>query len=358
LLLTILRQPTRLAHLTLAEFDLLLRQADCANLLATLYYLADEHGVLAALPDGPREQLLWAHVLAERHNQAVYWEVRLIQKALAELALPLLLLKGGAYATAGLPPARGRLFSDIDILVPLARLPQVEAALMMAGWISTQHDAYDQRYYREWMHELPPMRNVQRSSVIDVHHAILPRTAACHPDSALLLAAAQPVAGQAGLQVLAPADMVLHSATHLFSDGEFDKGLRDLWDLHCLLRHFAATPGFWDSLPARARQLELDRFLYYALRHASALLGTPVPAAVMADLAASAPPWYQRRLMDGLLGRALLPDHSSCRSTSTSLARFALYVRGNWLRMPPWRLARHLFHKAFLSPRKARETAA
>lgn len=32
-----------------------------------------------------------------------------------------------------------------------------------------------------------------------------------------------------------------------------------------------------------------------------------------------------------------------------------LYVRGNWLRMPPLLLARHLFHKAFLSPR---ETAA
>jgi hypothetical protein len=27
-----------------------------------------------------------------------------------------------------------------------------------------------------------------------------------------------------------------------------------------------------------------------------------------------------------------------------------LYVRGNWLRMPPLLLSRHLFHKAFLSP--------
>jgi hypothetical protein len=358
LLLTVLRQPTRLAQLSLAEFDLLLRQADCANLLATLYYLAEEAGVLAAMPDGPREQLLWAQVLAERHNQAVYWEVRLIEKALAGLGLPLLLLKGGAYATAGLAPARGRLFSDIDILVPLAKLPEVEAALMMAGWITTQHDAYDQRYYREWMHELPPMRHVQRASVIDVHHAILPRTAACHPDSALLLAAAQAIPGQPGLQVLAPADMVLHSATHLFSDGEFDKGLRDLWDLHCLLCHFGSLPGFWDGLPARARQLELDRFLYYALRHAAALLGTPVPGAVTAALAASAPPRHQRWLMEALLARALLPDHASCRTASSALARFALYVRGNWLRMPPWRLARHLFHKAFLTPRKPRETAA
>jgi hypothetical protein len=30
-----------------------------------------------------------------------------------------------------------------------------------------------------------------------------------------------------------------------------------------------------------------------------------------------------------------------------------LYVRGNWLRMPLLLLTRHLFHKAFVSPRAA-----
>jgi hypothetical protein len=46
-----------------------------------------------------------------------------------------------------------------------------------------------------------------------------------------------------------------------------------------------------------------------------------------------------------------LPVHASCEDRFSGLARFALYVRGNWLRMPPLLLARHLFHKAFLSPR-------
>src|SRR5262245_56050040 len=96
LLLSVLRQPARLAALTLAEWDLLLRQADSANLLATLYYVAEEAGVLAALPEAPREQLLWVEAVARRHMQAVHWEVRLIHKALAGLKLPLILLKGGA----------------------------------------------------------------------------------------------------------------------------------------------------------------------------------------------------------------------------------------------------------------------
>ena len=50
--------------------------------------------------------------------------------------------------------------------------------------------------------------------------------------------------------------------------------------------------------------------------------------------------------------RALLPMHSSCAGRFDGAARFALYIRGNWLRMPPLLLARHLFHKAFISPPK------
>jgi hypothetical protein len=145
---------------------------------------------------------------------------------------------------AGLPAAAGRLFSDIDILVPKARLDEVESQLMAHGWVSTHHDAYDQRYYREWMHELPPMQHLRRATVIDVHHAILPQTAAVRPDPARLRAGARAIPGAPGLYVLAPCDMVLHSATHLFSEGEYDHGLRDLFDLHRLLCHFGATePG-------------------------------------------------------------------------------------------------------------------
>lgn len=357
LLLRVLREPQQAASLAPSGWELLLRQADSANLGATLHYWLEQNGLLAqALPQA-REHLWWNSVLARRHSQATYWEIRLIGQALGGLGLPLLLLKGGAYAAAGLPPAAGRLFSDIDILVPEERLPQVEAALMANGWVSTLHDAYDQRYYREWMHELPPMTHILRQSAIDVHHTILPRTAAQRPDARLLRAAARPLAD--GTAVLAPLDMVLHSATHLFADGEFDKGLRDLWDLHRLLTHFGQhEPGFWEALPARARQLELQRFMFYGLRYSSMLLGTPVPPATLAALAPAGPPPPLLRLMDALFTRALLPHHPSCRGAGAKLADFLLYVRGNWLRMPPLRLARHLFHKAFLTPKNSHKAAA
>ena len=353
LLIEVLRQPARMAQLALAEWELLLRQALAANLTASLYCLAEEQGLLDALPAQPRRHLDWAGVLLRRHADGVRWEVARIAAALGALDAPLILLKGAAYTMAGLAAARGRLFSDIDVLLPKACIPEAEAALMMGGWVSQHHDEYDQRYYRVWMHEIPPMRHVQRGSMIDVHHAILPLTAAARPDPAKLRAASVALPGQERLRLLAPADMVLHSATHLFYDGEFDKGLRDLLDLHRLLGHFGAQAGFWEALPGRAFELELGRPLFYALRYAQKLLGTPVPDAVMAALAAAAPAAPLLVLMDALFLRALLPLHASCAGPLSRLAHGLLYLRGNWLRMPPLMLARHLFHKAYISPKPA-----
>lgn len=276
-------------------------------------------------------------------------EVERIGAALHGLDLPLILLKGAAYALADLDAGRGRLFSDIDILVPKERLHEVEAALMLHGWAGSHHDAYDQRYYREWMHELPPMTHLRRGNTIDVHHAILPETAAARPDPARLRAAALPVAGRPGLWMLAPHDMFLHSAVHLFYGGEFEHGLRDLFDLQRLACQFGAGPGFWDGLAARAAELQLARPLFYALRYLGRVLGATIPAVTLAAAEAGRPNPALLALMDALFLRALQPPLPACDDRFSRGARVALYVRGNWLRMPPLLLSRHLFHKAFIS---------
>jgi hypothetical protein len=337
--------------LSLADWDLLLRQAGSAKLLASIFFLLEERNLLERIPPQAREHLEWSRTLAERHSQAVQWEITQIRRALAEIDAPVILLKGAAYAVATLPPARGRLFSDIDIMVPKARLDEVEAALMMHGWASSHHDAYDQRYYRTWMHELPPMQHIKRMSLIDVHHAILPETAAVRPDPEKLRAAATALNWHAGLSVFAPTDLVLHSAVHLFYDGELDHGLRDLIDIHGLLRHFSSLPSFWADLPVRAHELELTRPLFYALRYATKLLHTPIPAETLAAVQIGRPNPLLLTLMDQLFMRALLPTHASCADWLAGTARFLLYIRANWLRMPPLLLAQHLFHKAFLSPK-------
>lgn len=352
MLLAALHHPTGLADLSDAQWDLLIRQGRRADVLARIGEHAWLHGAWDAVPAQPRRHLESAMKLAERQHVELGHEVRAIARALEPVGEPAVLLKGAAYVQAGLAAARGRMVSDVDILVPRQRLTEVESALMMAGWVPTNRDAYDQRYYRQWMHELPPLRHVKRGSVLDVHHAILPPTARLKPDSALLLVDTVAVGDDERIRVLARPDMVLHSAAHLFHEGELEMGLRGLVDLDALLREFGANLNFWPALQARAQRLDLEGPLYLALRYTRLLLQTPAPEGLELELKAAA----QRRgavmrpgLQDALFLRALRPAHATASDAWTPLARAILYLRGHWLRMPPALLTWHLLRKMFRS---------
>jgi len=341
-----LRDPPSVASWNLQQWEALVREARRTNLLSRLAHEVADCGLSDRVPPAPRAHLVAAQTLAQAQADAMRREVTYIRQALAKVDVEIVLLKGAAYLMAGLPAARGRLFTDVDILVPYERLPEVEAALMLHGWFATHHSAYDQRYYREWMHELPPLRHAVRTTVVDVHHAILPRTARLKPSSATLLAAARPIPGQDRLRVLSPTDLVLHSATHLFHNEELSQGLRDLADLDSLLRHFGDDPGFWNELPQRAVELDLARPLHYGVRHASRLFGTPVPDAARANIERHAPPPWLDGIVGTLYERALRPVAAGEPGLLTPLARQALFVRAHWLRMPAVLLARHLASKA------------
>lgn len=356
LLVSSVQDPAILAGLNESEWDLLIRQARVADLLARIATTCSKEGMLDRIPSQPRMHIASAAKMAERQQRELRWEVEQIREALDPIGQPVVLLKGAAYVMAGLHAAEGRMVSDVDILVPHDALVEVESALMKHGWVSAAKSAYDQRYYRTWMHELPPMRHIKRGTVIDVHHAILPTTSRLHPSSARLLARARPVSDGGSIRVLSPQDIVLHSASHLFHEGEFHHGLRDLFDIDSLVREFGSEERFWSGLVPRAHELELIRPLQYALRYASMLLGTPVPKGIQRDVEAS-PEGRKAGIflsyMDVLFVRALRPHHATASDGFTPIAHWQLYLRGHWLRMPPWLLLRHLLHKAFMRPKLA-----
>ena len=352
-LLQVVVEPERMAGLSLADWDRLLPQALRAGLMSRLAVLAAARGLVEGLPEPVRRHFSAAATAAERQRQAVAWEARMLDQALAADGVPGVLLKGAAYVMADLPPAQGRLFADVDLLVPKAALARAESTLMLHGWVSGHHSAYDQRYYRQWMHELPPMQHIRRQSNLDVHHDLLPETARLKTRPDLILAASTPLPGFASLCVPRLEDLVLHSATHLFHEGEWGHGLRDLVDLDALLRHGQARPDWWPDLLARARALNLTAPLALALRYAHRLLRTPVPREILAELGAGGRSlsWLLR---DGLFLRGFASVHPSCQLPGNGLAGFILYVRAHALRMPPRLLLPHLAYKAWqgLSPEK------
>lgn len=343
----LLRDGSAVSDMDLADWDLAIQQGRRADVLARICHDLEAAGLLSRVPERPANHLRAARILADKHARDIRWEVRCIARALRRVDGPKVLLKGAAYVMTGLPAAAGRLFTDIDLMVAKPQIGAVEQELIRNDWRFHETNAYDQHYYRTWMHQIPPLIHMLRRTVIDVHHTIVPETARPDVNTRKLFDAMVPLDGYDGFFVLAPTDMVLHSAVHLFNEGEFDHGLRDLSDMDLLLRHFGADNAFWPRLIERARELDLQRPLFYALRHAVRVLDTPVPADVMDQVAQARPGVVKLALMDALLTRGLRPHHPSCDDGFSDFARWLLYVRAHYLRMPWHLLVPHLIRKAW-----------
>src|SRR5262245_16959151 len=346
-LLEVCGNPGRACALSLDEWDLVVRAAGAAKLLATLGARLAAERLLPRLPRAVADAMESEAALARYRDQMARLELRRVARALAPLDVPIVLLKGVAYLIEGLAIAGGRLLADVDILVPRDRLEAAERALVQAGWRSSDLDELDQRYYREWSHELPPLRFPDHPLELDVHHTILPVTGRLHPDAAALFAASR-AAKLEGFRVLSPEDQVLHACVHLFQDSDLSNRLRDLIDIDGLARELGRDEAFWDRLLARSRQHGLDRPLWYALHFAADALGTTVPRRAFDALVDALPSRIARALMDRLLPLALLPSHpDGLPPLRVRLSRAAMRARYQWLRLPPRLLATHALGKAF-----------
>ncbi len=343
-LVAALLDPERTLSLTLREWNELLTLGRELGLLARLGASLQERGLLDRLPSKARMHIRAVMIAADSSQTSVRWEVNRVVRALAGVDSPIILLKGSAYLMAGLPASRGRFVGDVDLMVPREKIVEVEQTLAAKGWLPSEMNEYDQHYYREWMHEIPPMQHPERETLLDIHHTILPLTSRFFPDAAALLAASLPL-DNPRLRILAPADMVLHSTVHVFND-EVSNPLRDLSDLHLLLTHFGERPGFWDELVARADLHGLRRPLYYLVRHVTRVLDTPVPPAIQESAVGGAPPKAVGLVMDWMFRHRFSATALRDRGRGARLAYGLFYLRSHWLRMPLPMLARHLTIKA------------
>ncbi|MGR8921567.1 MAG: nucleotidyltransferase domain-containing protein [Gammaproteobacteria bacterium] len=352
LLLAALREPATLVDADGRTWSTVVALSRRHALAGRWYPRLDRLGGLDALPDGVAEQLLGDWRLAEHRATGLDWEIDRARRALAGAGIPLTVLKGAAYGALGLPNAEGRMSADLDILVPREALPEAEKALREHGWVALPQSDYDEAYFRQWMHELPPMRHRGRGTLIDVHHNILPLTSRLCPDADRLLAARVAIPGR-GAYALQPVDLLLHTIVHGFFDGEFTNALRDLLDVHEVASHFAAAdPGFWTALVERARELGFSAPASLALAISARHLGTTVPPESLAALNRDAGVRPLTRLVEWSIDRVLAPPPTA--GARTRFAARLLQARSHLNKMPPVLLARHLAHK--LATRSSRAT--
>jgi hypothetical protein len=112
------------------------------------------------------------------------------------------------------------------------------------------------------------------------------------------------------------------------------------------LGHFGRQEGFWDRLTARAEILGLTGPLSHCARYLARILAVPLPDPLQEAVRRWQPGPIRQAFFDALFERALLPNHGSCDDHLTSTARWLLYVRAHYLRMPFPLLLPHLARKS------------
>lgn len=330
-------------------WELLIRQSRRANLISRIAQLLLDAEILDSIPVQPRQHFINSLCLAKANARATHWEVQDIHNVLKSQNIDFILLKGSAYIWTKNSASKGRLFNDVDIMVRESSLADAEKKLIHSGWMTSSLDTYDQRYYRQWMHEIPPLRHLKRQTTLDLHHSIIPPISHSGFSAAKLWQQTTAIKGMPNLYTLSNIDMILHSATHLFHEGEFDQGLRDLSDMDLLIEEYILKEALWDNLLARAAELNLEIPLYYALNYTRIILHTAVPEDVICKAAKQGKLGrFHNQIMDYLFLKALAPNHETCKTQGAAVAKFLLFIRSHWIRMPWHLLLPHLTRKAWI----------
>ena len=352
LLVDLLQQPKRIMTLSTPEWNLLLGQLRTSQLTLYFYAAMEKNALTEHIPSK-----IYRYINAEQRKVAfqrrqVNYELEKINNALQQLDIKATYLKGAAYLIADLPIANCRIFSDIDILVDQTSLDKAERALKLIGFASQKTDDYDQQYYRQYMHEIPPMQHVTRGTVVDVHHNILPVCTYKPIDISLFstkkVAFKKANKQEQTLAVFSSSAMYLHCAIHLFHEGDFDKGLRDLADLAIMFTEFSNnSDDFEPQLISLAQQSNQQKSLFFALRYINKIFSTPLNDDCQQFVDEFAANYRYSRLSDFIFLNILSPYHPSCENSKVKFARLLAYIRGHLLRMPLRLLLPHLIRKFF-----------
>ena len=345
LLFTLYQEPNKVSALSNSEWSTLISQLRLTELAASFTKLLQRHQQYEALPPAIKCHLESALIVAQANARTVHNEAALLEKALIQLNISCIMLKGSAYILNKNGASHGRILNDIDILIKKSNIGRLEAHLKWLGWGASHHNDYDERFYRQWMHEIPPMRHLKRGTVLDIHHSITPITSRIRTLSTLLFNHKAALDDYHQLYTFTPEVMVIHSATHLFLESEFHHGTRDIIDIHYLLLDLSSQQ--WAALFQKAEQLTLQRPLYYAITMAKIIMNTPIPGKVQSEINKHAPSIIINKTMLKLLYLVLQPNHPAARQSMTRFAHAILYLRGHYLRMPLRLLIPHLIRKSW-----------
>lgn len=327
----------------------LLHQSRDQALLGSLYVLCQQHNLLELLPGTVRDHFWSGFVYAEKQKVTLVQELLELENCFTGVDYPCVLVKGTAYRLGLYRFGQGRIFSDIDLLVPQSHFSDALTRLQDAGYLEFEISDYDRRYYQRWSHQHPPLTHFLRGAGIDLHHHIFPVA------SRERILVEPLISDSAQLQhsvfrIPSPAYLFVHAAVHLFYQEESHKLVKDLCDLQQLYLEVTARQSV-SAIVDAAQQSQAQAAVFYALDTLQWLFNFVISADELQRLQPFASD-RRRRYIRFLLQQLLLKDGFWHRS-----AHLLWFIRGHLLKMGPATLLYHTIAKTFLQLKLNRKTS-
>jgi hypothetical protein len=216
-------------------------------------------------------------------------------ESLAEVGISALVLKGAATGLFYPDPAT-RMYGDLDLLVPRARLAEAERVLRRLGFSTNYSSAWWLRHF----HHLPIMATPDDAFAVELHWRVDDADGVGRLPAEELWSRAVPwlLGGQPVLR-LDPIDAILHLCRHAAVQHRAQQGLRPLCDLAHVTAGWSGDD--WSGLVERARSHGLTRAVYLMLELVTEALGPVVPEEALTTLrpsgSGSFPPGLVRSLL-------------------------------------------------------------
>jgi len=256
-----------------------------------------------------------------------------ILDALRREGMDPVLLKGAALALTLYEQPALRPMQDIDLLVEEEQQPAAVACVERMGFRGIANDFSDAFYERH--HHARPLADATGRVIVEIHRGLVPPEDGLRLDPRPFLdrAVRAEVRGTR-YRVLSREDQLVHAALHLSYADRFIGRVRDLLDVHAQVEREDRAPE-WGIVVECARAPVLSRSLYSTLDLARRLLGTPVPPAVLSELARDSG-WdpLARGLVRALGQSSLFRGSASDRLLSAPAARWicdTLIKRRGWI---------------------------